>query len=141
MSSVDPHDLQRFVDAQAGTFDSALAEIRKGRKTSHGMWFVFPQVAALGHSAISERFAIHSLAEARAYLAHPVLGGRLRECVGTLQDLSGTTAERVFGPVDAAKLTSSLTLFAAAAPRTHSSRPRSRVGSAASAMSSPKAAR
>lgn len=116
MSSVDPHELQRFVDAQAETYDTALAEIRKGRKTSHWMWFVFPQIAGLGHSAMSQRFAIRSLVEARAYLAHPVLGRRLRECVGALQDLSDTTAERVFGSVDAAKLRSSLTLFAAAAP-------------------------
>lgn len=115
MSSVDKYDLQRFVDAQASTYDTALGEIRRGRKTSHWMWFVFPQLAGLGHSAMSQRFAIRSHAEARAYLAHPVLGRRLRECVGALQDLSDTTAERVFGSVDAAKLRSSLTLFAAAA--------------------------
>ncbi len=116
MSSADPHDLQRFVDAQAAAYAAALAEIRKGRKTSHWMWFAFPQIAGLGHSATSQHFAIRSLAEARAYLAHPMLGRRLRESVGALQDLSDTTAERVFGSVDAAKLRSSLTLFVAAAP-------------------------
>lgn len=115
-SSPDPHDLQRFVEAQATTFEAALAEIRRGRKTSHWMWFVFPQVAGLGHSAMSQRFSIGSLAEAQAYLAHPVLGPRLRASVGALQDLMDTTAERIFGSVDAAKLQSSLTLFSEAAP-------------------------
>jgi uncharacterized protein (DUF1810 family) len=80
------------------------------------MWFVFPQIAGLGHSGMSKRFAIGSLAEAQAYLAHPLLGRRLRECVEAVQDLSGTTAESIFGSVDATKLRSSLTLFAAAAP-------------------------
>lgn len=116
VSSADRHDLQRFIDAQATTYDTALAEIRRGRKTSHWMWFGFPQIAGLGHSAMSQRFAIRSLAEARAYLAHPLLGPRLRECVGALQDLSDTTTERVFGSVDSAKLRSSLTQFSAAAP-------------------------
>ena len=112
----DPFDLARFVDAQSGVYESALAEIRRGRKTTHWMWFIFPQIAGLGSSAMSQRYAIGSLAEARAYLAHPVLGTRYRECVAALQDLVGTSAEAVFGGVDAAKLRSSLTLFAAAAP-------------------------
>ena len=112
----DRFDLARFVDAQASTYARALAEIRRGRKTSHWMWFVFPQVAGLGFSEMSQRYAIGSIAEAQAYLAHPVLGARYRECVAALQDLTGTTAKAVFGGVDATKLRSSLTLFAAAAP-------------------------
>lgn len=112
----DPFDLQRFVAAQEGVHDRALAEIGRGRKTSHWMWFVFPQLKGLGSSAMSQRYGIGSLAEARAYLDHPLLGARYRACVAALQDLAGTTAETVFGNVDAAKLRSSLTLFAAAAP-------------------------
>ncbi len=111
---VDNHDLDRFVAAQAGVFDTALAEIRRGQKRSHWMWFVFPQLAGLGRSEMARHYAIASLDEARAYLAHPLLGGRLRECVAALQDLVGTNAEAVFGPVDAVKLRSSLTLFAEA---------------------------
>ena len=107
----DANDLERFVAAQAGTYDSALAELRRGAKRSHWMWFVFPQVAGLGRSDMARRYAIASLDEARAYLAHPVLGARLRECVTALQDLGPTTAEAVLGAVDAAKLRSSLTLF------------------------------
>lgn len=107
----DPHDLQRFVSAQHGVYESALSEIRRGAKRSHWMWFVFPQIAGLGHSAMAQRYAIASLDEARAYLAHPLLGRRLRDCVAALQDVTGTTAEAVFGSVDAAKLRSSLTLF------------------------------
>lgn len=112
----DPFDLHRFVEAQDGVFERALAEIARGRKTSHWMWFVFPQLRGLGSSAMSQRYAIGSLAEARAYVAHPQLWPRYRECVSALQDLVGTTAEAVFGDVDAAKLRSSLTLFAATAP-------------------------
>ena len=112
----DPFDLNRFVEAQAPTYGRALGEIRRGRKTSHWMWFVFPQVAGLGVSPMSRRYAIGSLDEARAFLAHPVLGRRYRESVAALQDLVGTTAAAVFGDVDAAKLRSSLTLFATAAP-------------------------
>ena len=112
--SHDPFNLDRFVEAQSRSFAAALSEIRQGRKRSHWMWYIFPQVAGLGQSEMSRRFAIGSLAEARAYLAHPVLGARLRTCVAALQDLSGTTAEQVFGEVDAQKLLSSLTLFAEA---------------------------
>ena len=107
----DPYDLDRFVSAQAGAYDTALGEIRRGAKQTHWMWFVFPQIAGLGRSEMARRFAIQSLAKARAYLAHPVLGPRLRECVAALQDLIGMTAESVFGGIDAIKLRSSLTLF------------------------------
>jgi uncharacterized protein (DUF1810 family) len=110
----DRYGLDRFVDAQAGSYDTALAEIRRGAKRSHWMWYIFPQLAGLGSSAMAQRYAIRSIEEAQAYLAHPVLGGRLREIVGALQDLTGTTAEAVFGGVDAMKLKSSLTLFAEA---------------------------
>ena len=108
----DPFDLDRFVAIQRGAYDRALDEIRQGRKRSHWIWYIFPQVAGLGHSPMSQRFAIRSRAEARAYLDHPLLGTRYRECVSTLQALDGTSAEAVFGTIDAAKLRSSLTLFA-----------------------------
>lgn len=111
----DPYDLDRFLAAQAGTYDMALAEIGRGAKRSHWMWFIFPQIAGLGSSEMARRFAIRSLAEARAYLGHPLLGARLRECLAALQALPvTTTAERVFGGIDAMKLRSSLTLFVAA---------------------------
>jgi len=112
----DEHDLRRFVTAQEGVYESALSELRAGRKTSHWMWFVFPQIAGLGRSATAQRYAIASLAEAEAYLAHPVLGPRLLECARTLTQLSGLSAEQIFGSVDAQKLKSSMTLFARAAP-------------------------
>ena len=114
----DPYDLQRFVDAQdAGdTYLEALHEIRAGYKRSHWMWFVFPQVAGLGRSPTARRFAISGLPEAVAYLDHPVLGQRLRECAMALTQLTGTDPVQVFGPVDAQKLQSSMTLFALAAP-------------------------
>ncbi|WP_029433195.1 DUF1810 domain-containing protein [Blastococcus sp. URHD0036] len=112
----DRFDLQRFVDAQSGTYEQALAELRAGAKRSHWMWFVFPQVAGLGRSSTAQRYAVPGLDEARAYLAHPVLGPRLVECARVLARLEGRTAEQVFGPVDAVKLRSSMTLFAAAAP-------------------------
>ena len=114
----DPFDLQRFVDAQAagGTYAQALRELRAGRKSSHWMWFVFPQVAGLGRSATAQHFAVSGLPEARAYLAHPVLGPRLLECAGVLVSLPGDDPVRVLGPVDAQKLGSSMTLFARADP-------------------------
>jgi len=114
----DPFDLARFVDAQdsGGTYDQALGELRAGRKHSHWMWFVFPQIAGLGHSPMAQHYAISGLPEARAYLAHPVLGRRLVECARTLTGLAETDAVRVLGPVDAQKLRSSMTLFALAAP-------------------------
>jgi uncharacterized protein (DUF1810 family) len=110
--------LRRFVDAQDAdaTYEGAVAELRAGRKQSHWMWFVFPQVAGLGRSATSQHYAISGLAEARAYLAHPVLGPRLRECARVLTELPGTDADAVLGPVDGQKLRSSMTLFARAAP-------------------------
>jgi uncharacterized protein (DUF1810 family) len=114
----DPWHLERFAAAQDrhGTYDRALAELRAGAKTSHWMWFVFPQVAGLGSSAMAREYAISSIGEARAYLAHPVLGPRLRECARAVADTRGSSARRIFGPVDAMKLRSSMTLFAAAAP-------------------------
>lgn len=107
----DRFDLARFVDAQAESYEGALAEIRKGAKRGHWMWYIFPQLYGLGASMMAQRYAIGSLAEARAFLDHPVLGPRYRACVESLQDLHGTTAEAIFGPVDAMKLRSSLTLF------------------------------
>lgn len=112
--TVDQYQLDRFVTAQHGTYETALAEIRRGSKRSHWMWFIFPQLAGLGHSAIAQTYAIASLDEARSYLAHPLLGERLRACVGALQDLNQSDPEAVFGSVDALKLRSSLTLFALA---------------------------
>ena len=112
----DPWRLDRFVAAQdrGGTYQRAVAELRAGAKLSHWMWFVFPQIAGLGMSAMSREYAISSAAEAHAYLAHPVLGPRLRECARIVADTEGRTAEQVFGYVDAVKLRSSMTLFAAA---------------------------
>jgi uncharacterized protein (DUF1810 family) len=110
------YDLQRFVDAQAEAYPRALTEISKGRKTSHWMWYIFPQLAGLGSSDMAQRYAIASIDEARAYLAHPLLGIRFRECVIALQDLPTADAEAVFGAVDAMKLHSSLTLFSKADP-------------------------
>jgi uncharacterized protein (DUF1810 family) len=114
----DPFRLQRFVDAQDrdGTYDAALSELRAGRKRSHWMWFVFPQVAGLGSSPMAREFAIGSIEEARAYLGHPVLGGRMRESAQALLDLSGASAFDVLGGIDAVKLRSSMTLFERAAP-------------------------
>lgn len=110
-------DLERFVDAQAGTYDRALAELRRGRKTSHWMWWVFPQVAGLGMSGTSRAYAIADLAEASAYLRHDVLGPRLLECCRALLGVpEDASAERVLGSVDAMKLRSSMTLFAHADP-------------------------
>jgi uncharacterized protein (DUF1810 family) len=114
----DPYDLQRFVDAQdrGGTYDRALQELRDGRKMSHWMWFVFPQIAGLGRSPMTQRYAISSLDEARAYLAHPVLGDRLRESARALTGLDTGDPGEVLGGIDALKLRSSMTLFARAAP-------------------------
>ncbi len=98
----DPHDLARFVKAQdhTGTYDDAVRELRAGRKTSHWMWFVFPQIAGLGHSATSQTYAIASLAEARAYLEHPVLGPRLVECSRIVAGHAGATAQEIFGETE-----------------------------------------
>jgi uncharacterized protein (DUF1810 family) len=112
----DPWRLDRYVTAQerGGTYQRAVAELRAGAKVSHWMWFVFPQIAGLGMSAMSREYAISSIAEARAYLDHPVLGPRLVECAGIVAGTEGRSAEQIFGPVDAMKLRSSMTLFAAA---------------------------
>lgn len=116
-SDSDPFQLKRFVEAQEGVFDTALSELRDGAKRSHWMWFIFPQIAGLGHSPMSQRYAIRSLDEARAYLEHPMLGPRIRECVEALLVWPGRRdATAILGPVDAMKLRSSLTLFATAAP-------------------------
>lgn len=115
-ASNDPWRLERFVAAQdrGGTYQRAVAELRAGAKVSHWMWFIFPQVAGLGMSAMSREYAISSDAEARAYLAHPVLGPRLRECARVVADIENRSAQQVFGYIDAVKLRSSMTLFAAA---------------------------
>ena len=112
----DGFDLDRFVVAQKGVYEEALAEIRAGRKRSHWMWFVFPQYAGLGSSPVSQHFAIKSRAEAAAYLAHPVLGTRLNECAEAVLEVKDRSAEDVFGSLDAMKLRSSATLFAAVSP-------------------------
>jgi len=114
----DEFDLERFVTAQdqGGTYEAAVAELRSGRKRSHWMWFVFPQIAGLGQSPISRRYAIASLGEARAYLAHEVLGPRLVECARIVAGLKAPSAEDIFGGIDAMKLRSSMTLFARADP-------------------------
>jgi uncharacterized protein (DUF1810 family) len=103
--------LDRFLEAQAPVYAQALGELRAGQKQSHWMWFVFPQIAGLGQSATSRAYAIQTLDEARAYLAHPVLGARLRECCQAVMNLRGKSAEDIFGPVDAMKFCSCLTLF------------------------------
>lgn len=110
----DQYNLERFVAAQAGSYATAVTEIKRGTKRSHWMWYIFPQIAGLGSSPRAQFYAIRSIDEARAYLNHPVLGPRFRACVGALQDLTGATAEDVFGNIDATKLRSSLTLFVAA---------------------------
>lgn len=112
------NDLERFVRAQnsGGTYETALAELRRGRKTSHWMWFVFPQIAGLGRSPMAERYAIDSLEEARAYLAHPVLGPRLLECAQAVLDADARSADAILGGIDAMKLRSSMTLFLRADP-------------------------
>jgi uncharacterized protein (DUF1810 family) len=114
----DPYDLQRFVDEQNSgrTYERAVAELRRGRKTSHWMWFVLPQIAGLGRSPMSRRFAISGLDEARAYLRHPMLGPRLVETAGIVAETPDASALDVFGDLDEQKLQSSMTLFARAAP-------------------------
>jgi uncharacterized protein (DUF1810 family) len=115
MNQPDPFDLQRFVDAQAMVYDTVLGELRDGRKRSHWMWFVFPQLRGLGSSPTAIRFAISSVDEASAYLAHELLGPRLRECTGLVATIDGRSAEEIFGWPDDMKLRSSMTLFARAA--------------------------
>jgi uncharacterized protein (DUF1810 family) len=113
----DPYDLQRFIRAQKGIYETALAELRAGSKQSHWMWFIFPQLRGLGHSATATYYGIASLDEARAYLGHPLLGVRLRQCVEALLPWSERrTATQILGSIDALKLRSSLTLFDRAEP-------------------------
>jgi uncharacterized protein (DUF1810 family) len=112
----DPFDLQRFVDAQAPVYEQVRRELTVGRKQSHWMWFIFPQIAGLGQSPMSVRFAIASLEETKAYLAHPVLSPRLKECARLALDVEGKTAREIFGSIDELKFRSSMTLFARAAP-------------------------
>ena len=116
MSAPDPHDLERFVRAQARDHDRALAELRGGRKRSHWMWYVFPQLEGLGMSPTSKRFAIRSLDEARAYLEHPLLGSRLLECADAVLRVEGRSAAEIFGSPDDLKLRSCATLFACVSP-------------------------
>ena len=109
----DPYNLQRFVDAQDGVYANVVRELAAGRKRSHWMWFIFPQVAGLGFSAMAQRFAIGSRAEALAFLAHDVLGPRLIECTGLVMSVTGKTIHDILGSPDDLKFRSSLTLFAA----------------------------
>ena len=111
---MEEFDLSRYIDAQEGVYGSALAELRKGKKQGHWMWFIFPQIAGLGRSDMSKRYAIASLDEARAYLKHKVLGPRLEECSRAIIDLHGKSARKIFGETDEMKLRSSATLFAEA---------------------------
>lgn len=110
------HDLSRFVLAQEHAYDAAMRELRGGRKNSHWIWFVFPQVAGLGMSEMSRHYAIRSLDEARAYAAHPILGARLRECADAMLAVEGRSAEAILGGIDAVKVRSSMTLFLRANP-------------------------
>lgn len=113
----DPFNLQRFVDAQEDSYDSALGELREGRKTSHWIWYVFPQMKGLGFSQASQFYGLSGLDEARYYLAHPILGPRLRECVEAMLATGDKNAEDALGFTDAMKFRSSMTLFAQAAPQ------------------------
>ncbi len=115
-TAADPFNLQRFVDAQAPVYDQVLRELQAGRKRSHWSWFIFPQLQGLGSSAMATRYAIGSLAEARAYLAHPVLGPRLEECVALVNQVEGRSAEAILGYPDDLKFRSCVTLFSQAAP-------------------------
>jgi uncharacterized protein (DUF1810 family) len=113
----DRFDLQRFVDAQQPVYETVLSELRDGRKRGHWMWFIFPQISGLGHSVTSQTFALSSLAEAAAYLTHPTLGPRLRECAALVAGIEGRSVDEIFGYPDDLKFHSSMTLFAHAAPR------------------------
>ena len=117
MARGDPHDLKRFVEAQKGSYDEALAELRAGRKQSHWMWYVFPQFAGLGQSSMSSRYSIKSADEARAYLDHRILGPRLLECAEAVLAIENKSASDIFGSPDDVKLRSSATLFAHVSPR------------------------
>ena len=112
----DPHSLQGFVDAQSFVYAQVCSELREGRKRTHWMWFIFPQIEGLGHSEMASRFAISSLQEAQAYLEHPILGARLRECTRLVNLVEGRSIDRIFGYPDDLKFHSSMTLFGRAAP-------------------------
>lgn len=116
MADSDPFDLNRFVAAQAGTYETALREITGGRKASHWMWFIFPQLSGLGRSPMAQHYGLASLEEARAYLDHPLLSTRLRQCIEALCHLQHLSAHDIFGSPDDMKFHSSMTLFARAAP-------------------------
>lgn len=111
----DAYNLHRFLDAQEGVYDTVLAELRTGRKSSHWIWFIFPQIAGLGHSGMAQQFAIASLDEAKAYLQHPVLGPRLKACTQLVLNVNGRSAEEIFGYPDHLKFRSCMTLFMIAA--------------------------
>ena len=113
----DPYQLQRFVVAQRPVYEAVLNELRSGHKRSHWMWFIFPQISGLGHSATAQKFAVSSLAEAAAYLAHPTLGSRLRECSALVAGIEGRSVDEIFDHPDDLKFHSSMTLFAQAAPQ------------------------
>ena len=112
----DPFDLQRFVDAQNPVYDQVCAELRRGVKTGHWMWFIFPQLRGLGHSSMAVKYGISSQQEAQAYLKHPVLGPRLEECARLVNRIEGRAIDEIFGGIDTLKFQSSMTLFAGAAP-------------------------
>jgi uncharacterized protein (DUF1810 family) len=114
--AADPHDLTRFAEAQQGVYERALSEISSGRKRSHWMWYIFPQFAGLGFSSTSQHYAIKSIEEAKAYLAHPTLGPRLLECAKAVVDIDGRSAAQIFGSPDDMKLRSCATLFACVSP-------------------------
>jgi uncharacterized protein (DUF1810 family) len=116
MPDTDSFSLQRFVDAQDPVYSRVSAELKSGRKQSHWMWFIFPQIAGLGHSPMAQRYAISSVAEAKAYLDHPILGPRLRECTRLVLAVEGRSAYEILGSPDDMKFRSCLTLFAHAAP-------------------------
>lgn len=116
MPAADPHDLARFAHVQEGVYAAVLNELRRGRKETHWMWFVFPQIAGLGTSEMARRYAISGIDEAREYLAHPVLGPRLRECAEAVLAVEGSTAEQILGTPDCQKLQSSVTLFDLVSP-------------------------
>jgi uncharacterized protein (DUF1810 family) len=112
----DPYTLERYIKAQQPVYEQVCSELRSGRKRSHWMWFIFPQIEGLGHSEMARRYAISSLDEARAYLEHPILGARLRECVALVNAVQGREVEDIFGYPDNLKFHSSITLFSCVAP-------------------------
>ena len=112
----DPYNLNRFVMAQEGVYASVISELMQGRKTGHWIWFIFPQIAGLGHSPVSQRYSLSSIQEARAYNAHPVLGHRLAECTNLVLAANDRTVEQIFGQLDALKFRSCMTLFSVADP-------------------------